>query len=170
MPEILPFFARLHARGRLLLGRCFSRSALAALPAALVVTGPGPAAQEFPRMELAAGMYRIEAEVAATPDTREKGLMYRTALPLNQGMLFVFPQAARHCMWMRNTLLPLSVAFLDSQGRIINVAEMQPRTDTNHCASEPASYALEMNGGWFSARGLKAGVRLQGIERAPAAR
>ncbi|QEL65728.1 hypothetical protein OTERR_22520 [Oryzomicrobium terrae] len=145
-----------------------SRTWLAALPAAIVVTGP--AAEEFPRMELAAGIHRIEAEVAATQETREKGLMYRTALAPNQGMLFVFPQAARHCMWMRNTLLPLSVAFIDGQGRIINVAEMQPRTENNHCSAEPARFALEMNSGWFSSRGLKSGMSIQGIERAPAPR
>ena len=121
-------------------------------------------------MELNVGIHRIEAEVAATQETREKGLMFRTALAPNQGMLFVFPQAARHCMWMKNTLLPLSVAFLDAQGRIINVAEMQPRSETNHCSAEPARFALEMNGSWFSSRGFKAGVSIQGLERAPAPR
>jgi hypothetical protein len=82
-------------------------------------------------------------------------------------MLFVFDQDARHCMWMKNTLLPLSVAFIDEQGRIINVEEMQPQTENNHCATKPARFALEMNAGWFKKRGLGAGTALAGIERAP---
>lgn len=145
--------------------RYLSRGWIAAVPATFIVTGP--AAPEFPHLELSVGIHRIETEVAANPDSREKGLMFRTVLPSNQGMLFVFPVAARHCMWMRNTLLPLSVAFLDAGGRIINVAEMQPRSETNHCAAEPARFALEMNGGWFSSHGFKTGTVIHGIELAP---
>ena len=111
-------------------------------------------------------MYRIEAEVAATPDTRSLGLMHRKAMAVHQGMFFVFPVAARHCMWMRNTLLPLSVAFLDAAGRIINIEDMQPQTDDNHCAAKPARYALEMNLGWFKKHGLKTGYTLTGIDKA----
>lgn len=125
------------------------------------------AAAEMPRMELTAGFHRIEAEVAATQPERMQGLMHRRVMPRNQGMLFVFPQAARHCMWMRNTYLPLSVAFLDETGRILNIADMQPQTEDSHCAVAPARFALEMNRGWFAERGLKAGTRLGGIERAP---
>ncbi|MEY3202287.1 MAG: hypothetical protein RIR70_1837, partial [Pseudomonadota bacterium] len=95
-------------------------------------------------IELSAGMYRIEAEVAADPPSRETGLMNRESMPPSHGMLFVFPFLATHCMWMRNTLLPLSVAFLDDEGRIINIADMKPQTETNHCAARPARYALEM--------------------------
>ena len=95
------------------------------------------------------------------------GLMQRRSMPPNQGMLFVFTQPQRHCMWMKNTLLPLAVAFLDGQGRIINVEEMRPQTEDNHCAAKPARYALEMNAQWFSKRGLGAGIPLLGIERAP---
>lgn len=120
-----------------------------------------------PTLELFAGMHRIEAEVAATPDTRSLGLMQRKTMAAQQGMLFVFPVAARHCMWMRNTLLPLSVAFLDAAGRIINVEDMQPQTDDNHCAAKPARYALEMNLGWFKAHGLDAGYTLTGMDKAP---
>jgi uncharacterized membrane protein (UPF0127 family) len=119
-------------------------------------------------LELGAGMYRIQAEVAHTDPMRQKGLMHRKTMPEQQGMLFVFPVRAQHCMWMRNTLLPLSVAFLDEAGRIINVEEMAPQTETNHCAREPARYALEMNRNWFKQRGLSAGTQLRGIERAPA--
>ena len=86
--------------------------------------------------------------------------MHRRALPADQGMLFVYPQHGHHCMWMRNTALPLSVAFLDESGAVINIADMAPRSDTLHCASAPARYALEMNRGWFRQRGIEAGTRI----------
>jgi len=121
-------------------------------------------------LELNAGIHRIHAEVVETPAKRAEGLMFRKSLPANYGMLFVFDQTAQHCMWMRNTLIPLSVAFLDGQGRIINVEEMLPQTENNHCASKPAKYALEMNPGWFKSRGLGAGTPLSGIDKAPSAR
>jgi len=124
-------------------------------------------AQSMPVMELTAGFHRIEAEVASTPPTRAQGLMHRREMPQQHGMLFVFTQDAPHCMWMRNTLIPLSVAFLDESGRILNVEEMQPQTEANHCAARPARYALEMNSGWFAQRGLKRGDQIGGIERAP---
>ena len=120
--------------------------------------------------ELSAGMYRIEAEVAATPETRQIGLMRRTLMPPQRGMLFIFPEQAQHCMWMRNTLLPLSVAFLDDAGRIINIEDMQPRTEDNHCAARPARYAHEMNLGWFRGRNLQPGFAISGIEKAGVAR
>ena len=82
-------------------------------------------------------------------------------------MLFVFPFLDRHCMWMRNTFIPLSVAFLDEEGRIINIEDMKPQTDTNHCAAAPARFALEMNKGWFASKGLKPGLKIGGIEKAP---
>lgn len=122
---------------------------------------------EMPRMDLSAGLYRIDAEVAADQANRMQGLMQRRAMPANQGMLFVFPQLARHCMWMRNTFLPLSVAFLDEEGRVLNIEDMQPHTENSHCAAAPARFALEMNLGWFAAKGLKAGARIGGIARAP---
>ncbi|MFZ2267817.1 MAG: DUF192 domain-containing protein [Azonexus sp.] len=121
----------------------------------------------MPVIELTAGFHRIEAEVAATDQNRQVGLMQRKSMAAQHGMLFVFTQANTHCMWMRNTLLPLSVAFLDEEGKIINVEDMQPQTEDNHCARRPARYALEMNLGWFSQRGLKAGTRLNGLEKAP---
>jgi hypothetical protein len=124
-------------------------------------------AQSMPVMELTAGFHRIEAEVASTPQTRAQGLMHRRDMPQQRGMLFVFTQEAQHCMWMRNTLIPLAVAFLDDSGRILNVEEMQPQTEANHCAARPARYALEMNAGWFAQRGLKRGDQIGGIERAP---
>jgi len=96
--------------------------------------------------------------------------MFRKYLAPNEGMLFVFPQAEAHCMWMKNTLIPLSVAFIDAQGRILNVAEMKPQTETSHCAAAPAKFALEMGSGWFAAKGLKAGATLQGLAKAPGPR
>ncbi|MGE5468062.1 MAG: DUF192 domain-containing protein [Ignavibacteria bacterium] len=139
--------------------------------AALLIAALGAWAQQpMPTTDLTAGMYRIEAEVAATGPTRERGLMHRKSMAMNHGMLFVFDASARHCMWMRNTLLPLAVAFLDEQGRIINVEEMEPQTEDNHCAARPARYALEMNAGWFKARGFGPGTPIAGVERAPQAR
>lgn len=121
-------------------------------------------------LELFAGMHRIEAEVAANLKERMSGLMQRRIMPTHKGMLFVFPIPARHCMWMRNTYLPLSVAFLDEQGRIINIEDMQPQTDESHCAAKPAVYALEMNLGWFRERGIGPGFVISGMDKAPSGR
>jgi uncharacterized protein len=121
----------------------------------------------MPMVELTTGFYRIEAEVAATDANRQRGLMQRRAMPPQHGMLFVFTENNTHCMWMRNTLLPLSVAFVDSDGVIINIEDMQPQTEDNHCAKVPARYALEMNLGWFSQRGIKRGSKLNGLDKAP---
>lgn len=132
----------------------------------LLLTSAALCAQ-MPRMELTAGFHRIEAEVAFDQPNRMQGLMQRRSMPANQGMLFVFPQVARHCMWMRNTYLPLSVAFLDEQGRILNIENMLPETEDNHCASGAARFALEMNLGWFTAKGIKAGARIGGLDKAP---
>lgn len=127
----------------------------------------GFAQAEFPIVALSAGMYRIQAELAHTPKTREIGLMNRESLPEAHGMVFAFAFAARHCMWMKNTLLPLSVAFLDDDGRILNIAHMTPHSEESHCASAPARYALEMNQGWFEARGIGTGERIRGLNRLP---
>jgi uncharacterized membrane protein (UPF0127 family) len=121
----------------------------------------------MPVMELTAGMHRIEAEVAANDPNRQLGLMNRKSMPQQHGMLFVFNHENTHCMWMRNTLLPLSVAFVDANGVIINIEDMKPQTEDNHCARQPARYALEMNLGWFAQRGIKPGTKLGGIEKAP---
>lgn len=124
----------------------------------------------LPAVELGAGMYLIRAEVADSFSTRMQGLMRRTSLPPNGGMLFVFDEAGTHCMWMKNTLIPLSVAFIDAGGTIVNIADMQPHSEESHCASSPARYALEMVQGWFAQRGIRAGAQLRGLEktRAPA--
>lgn len=143
------------------------RTGLAALALAVPALAAG---QGMPVIELTAGIHRIEAEVAATQANRMLGLMHRKTMPPQRGMLFVFDMDARHCMWMRNTYLPLSVAFLDAQGRVINIEDMQPQTEDNHCAAKPARFALEMNLGWFRAKGLGPGLPISGIERVPAPR
>lgn len=138
------------------------------LMASMLIAGTGTAQQRrLPLIELSAGMHRIEAEVAADPDSRQTGLMQRKAMAPQHGMLFVFPEVGNPCMWMRNTLIPLSVAFLDDLGKIINVENMKPNTEKTHCATKPARYALEMNIGWFRSRGLGSGSVIRGIDKAP---
>jgi uncharacterized membrane protein (UPF0127 family) len=125
----------------------------------------GPACAQLPVAELAAGMHRIRAEVADSMGSRMEGLMHRTSMPEGSGMVFVFEENAIHCMWMKNTLIPLSVAFVDEAGAIINIADMQPHSEQSHCAARPARYALEMNKGWFAQRGIKPGAKLRGLEK-----
>jgi uncharacterized membrane protein (UPF0127 family) len=122
-----------------------------------------PVGGGLPTVELNAGMYLIRAEVAADFPSRSQGLMYRQQLASNAGMLFIFDEPGAQCMWMKNTLIPLSVAFLDDDGTIINIEDMAPQTEDSHCARRSARYALEMNRGWFAARGIKPGMRLGGL-------
>lgn len=133
----------------------------------LAISAAAWAQNAMPTIELSAGFHRIEAEVAANDQNRQVGLMSRKAMPAQHGMLFVFNHENTHCMWMRNTLLPLSVAFMDAEGKIINIEDMQPQTEDNHCARRPARFALEMNLGWFAQRGIKPGMKLNGIDKAP---
>lgn len=121
-----------------------------------------PAAQEGVAT-LSVGIYAISAEIADRFDTRQHGLMGRTQMAQHEGMLFVFERPARQCMWMKNTLLPLSVAFLDADGRIVNIEDMEPQTLDEHCSAAPVRYALEMNRGWFAARGLREGMVIEGV-------
>jgi uncharacterized membrane protein (UPF0127 family) len=145
--------------------RLYSMAAIAA--AGLTV---GSALAQMPVVSLSAGVYLIRAETAYTYETRSSGLMYRETLGVNEGMLFVFPQTERHCMWMKNTLIPLAVAFMDEKGRIVSISEMRPQTENSHCATAPAKYALEMNSGWFSSRGIRAGVAISGLDKVPDSR
>jgi uncharacterized membrane protein (UPF0127 family) len=137
--------------------------ALAVLAAASAAAqAPQP---QLPAVDLTAGMHRIRAEVANDMSSRMQGLMFRKAMPQNAGMVFVFEESANHCMWMKNTLIPLSVAFIDDAGAIVNIADMQPHSEQSHCAARPARYALEMNKGWFAERGIKPGAKLRGLEK-----
>ena len=119
-------------------------------------------AQKLPFITLNAGMHLIQAEVAQTAEQRGIGLMHRAKMGANEGMLFVFETPSQQCFWMKNTLLPLSIAFLADDGRVVNIEDMQPQTLNGHCSSSPVRYALEMNQGWFAKRGIKPGTRLQG--------
>ncbi|AQR68360.1 hypothetical protein BZG29_08315 [Janthinobacterium sp. LM6] len=113
-------------------------------------------------MQLSAGMHLIQAEVAATEEQREQGLMYREKMPANAGMLFVFGNPSTQCMWMKNTPLPLSVAFIDAGGKIVNIEDMQPHTLDSHCSTKtvPVRYALEMHLGWFKQKNIKPGMNI----------
>ncbi|MFP5465911.1 MAG: DUF192 domain-containing protein [Gammaproteobacteria bacterium] len=116
----------------------------------------------LPRLTLKAGMHLIQAQVAATPEQRATGLMHRTEMPTNEGMLFVFEQPAGQCFWMKNTLLPLTAAFVADDGTIVNLADMQPQSLDSHCSAKPVRYVLEMHQGWFAKRGIGPGFRLGG--------
>jgi uncharacterized membrane protein (UPF0127 family) len=116
----------------------------------------------LPRVKLSAGMHQIDAQVARTPDERATGLMHRKEMPQHEGMLFIFEQPMQQCFWMKNTLLPLSVAFLADDGTIVNIDEMQPQTLESHCSTKPVRYVLEMNKGWFAKKGVKAGAKIEG--------
>jgi uncharacterized protein len=139
----------------------FSLARLVCL-SAMLAASPG-LAQEHPVVQLSAGMHLIQAEVVSDNATRARGLMHRKSLAQNAGMLFIFDEHAVHCMWMKNTLIPLSVAFIDDRGTIVNIADMEPQTEASHCAAQPVRYALEMNRGWFAARGIKPGSRLGSV-------
>ncbi|MGK5036610.1 DUF192 domain-containing protein [Janthinobacterium sp. LB3P118] len=119
-------------------------------------------ASQGKRLQLSAGMHLIQAEVAATQEQREQGLMYREKMPVNAGMLFVFGNPSTQCMWMKNTPLPLSVAFIDASGKIVNIEDMQAHTLDSHCStrSVPVRYALEMNLGWFKQKNIKPGMNI----------
>jgi len=124
---------------------------------------------EMPVRQLRISHHTFSVEVAHTEPARVQGLMFRQSLGENDGMLFVFSHPERYSMWMMNTDIPLSVAFLDEQGVILNIADMIPRTATAHSSAGAAKYALEMNLGWFAARNIKPGQRIKGLEKVPAA-
>ena len=131
------------------------------------LSGPASAqAQTQPQalatIQLNAGMHNIKAQLASTPNQRQIGLMFRRSMPTNEGMLFVFDAPGQQCFWMRNTLLPLSIAFLRDDGTVVNIDDMQPQTDDSHCSQQPVRFVLEMNVGWFAKRGVKAGSVIQG--------
>jgi uncharacterized membrane protein (UPF0127 family) len=117
---------------------------------------------DLPRTQLSVGLYKIDAQIAQTPQQREIGLMFRKEMPQAEGMIFVFEQPATQCFWMRNTILPLTAAFVADDGRIVNLVDMQPMTENSHCSLEPVRYVLEMNQGWFAKKNIKKGAKLGG--------
>jgi len=135
---------------------------------AVLIAGPGQAAladnHSLPVMDLNISDQTISVEIAATPSALAAGLMYRQHLNENSGMLFIFPEAGIHAMWMKNTWIPLSVAFIDAEGVIINIADMEPNTHHQHYSTKSASFALEMNQGWFTRHAIRKGDQVRGLE------
>lgn len=151
--------------------RCLNRITRTALrwTARLLITSvvAGVAAQtgpqmQLPRTQLRAGMHLLDVQLAQTGEQRQMGLMFRKEMPQHEGMLFVFEQPATQCFWMRNTLIPLTAAFVADDGTIVNLADMKPQNDDSHCSIKPVRFVLEMNAGWFAKRQIKAGYQLNG--------
>lgn len=134
---------------------------LLALASTLAAAQTGPQMQ-LPRTKLTAGMHMLDVQLAQTPEQRQIGLMFRKDMPQHEGMLFVFEQAATQCFWMRNTLIPLTAAFVADDGTIVNLADMKPQSDDSHCSTKPVRFVLEMNAGWFAKRQIKPGFKLAG--------
>ena len=155
MPRLSSATARLLATG------------LIALASTAPAAAQGQPQMNLPRIEITAGMHRIEAQVAASPQERQTGLMHRKEMPAHEGMLFVFEQPATQCFWMKNTLLPLTAAFVADDGTIVNLADMKPQTEDSHCSAKPVRYVLEMNQGWFAKKNIKAGSKLTGAPFTP---
>jgi uncharacterized membrane protein (UPF0127 family) len=119
----------------------------------------------FKTATIKVGPHPLKVEVAQTPAQTQQGLMFREKLAKDDGMLFVFEEPAYHAMWMKNTLIPLSVAFLDANGVILNILDMEPQTLDSHMAAGPAVYAIETNKGWFAKKQVKAGDRVTGLPK-----
>ena len=133
---------------------------LITLAAALPASAQNQPQMNLQRVEITAGMHRIDAQVAAAPQERQSGLMHRMEMPAHEGRLCVFEQPATQCFWMKNTLLPLTAAFVADDGTIVNLADMKPQTEDSHCSAKPVRYVLEMNQGWFAQKGIKPGSKL----------
>ena len=123
---------------------------------------PAQAQQKLPTVTLNAGIHLIQAEVALNDADRAQGLMFREKMGPNEGMVFRFNSTNQVCMWMKNTLLPLTAAFVADDGTIVNLVDMEPQTLNSHCSIKPVRFVLEMNQGWFAKKGIKAGAKLTG--------
>ncbi len=115
------------------------------------------------RAVLSLGMFQINAQIAQTPEERQIGLMFRAQMPQAEGMIFIFEEPSKQCFWMKNTILPLTAAFIADDGTILNLADMKPQTTETHCSAKPVRFVLEMNQGWFAKKGIKAGSKLKGV-------
>jgi uncharacterized membrane protein (UPF0127 family) len=127
--------------------------------AAQAQSGPQP---KLPTTPLTIGIHVVQAELAVTPEQQATGMMFRTRMGTNEGMLFVNDDVGVRCFWMRNTLVPLTIAFIADDGTIVNTADMEPRSEKSHCSAQPVRFALEMNLGWFAKRGIKPGAKISG--------
>ena len=136
--------------------------ALTTIPVSFDVSAQDGPQLTLQRVRLSAGMNVIDAQLALTPEQRQIGLMLRKDMPQHEGMLFVFEQPSQQCFWMKNTLLPLTAAFVTDDGTIVNLADMKPQTMDSHCSAQPVRYVLEMNQGWFAKKAIRAGSRLGG--------
>jgi uncharacterized membrane protein (UPF0127 family) len=138
--------------------------------AMLMTLGGAASGEELPTVQLSISGHGLVAEIAATTETRTTGLMRRFSLKPDHGMLFVFDVPQPLAFWMKNTFVPLSIAFIGADGKILNIDDMAPQTETTHPSQGPALYTLEMKKGWFAERGIAAGDQVKGLERAPKAR
>jgi len=134
----------------------------ALLASALPVRAQDAPQLNLPRTKLSAGMHLLDVQLAMTGEQRQTGLMFRPEMPQHEGMLFVFEQPTVQCFWMKNTILPLTAAFVADDGTIVNLADMKPQTTDSHCSAKPVRYVLEMNQGWFAKKNIKAGFKLGG--------
>lgn len=156
-----------HAAGRYAIGRWVALCVAFSMALSTFAAQAQPTLVNAPQLNLArtslsAGMHRLDVQLAQTPEQHQIGLMWRTDMPTHEGMLFVFEQASTQCFWMRNTLIPLTAAFVEDDGTIVNLADMQPQSDDSHCSSKPVRFVLEMNQGWFGKRHIKSGYKLGG--------
>ncbi len=149
-------------RPRNLWWRALRSLAMLAIMAPLCATAQEAPQLNLQRVQLSAGMHLIDAQVALTSEQRQIGLMFRKDMPQQEGMIFVFEQPTQQCFWMKNTVLPLTAAFVADDGTIVNLADMKPQTTDSHCSTKPVRYVLEMNQGWFAKKGIKAGSKLGG--------
>lgn len=122
---------------------------------------------QLQRTRLSVGIHQIDAQLAVTSEQREIGLMFRTDMPQHEGMLFVFEDPSRLCFWMKNTVLPLTAAFIADDGTIVNLENMKPQTTESHCSAKPVRFVLEMNQGWFAKKGVKPGSKISGRPFSP---
>ena len=142
--------------------RLFAQISLLASIAMPAMAQPEQPQLDLQRTKLSIGMYQVDTQLATTPQQRQIGLMFRKDMPHTEGMLFIFEQPATQCFWMKNTILPLTAAFVADDGRIVNLADMKPQTEDSHCSEEPVRYVLEMNQGWFAKKNFKKGAKIAG--------
>ena len=134
------------------------------LLAPTITSAQSSAQTDLPKRALSISEHVIDVQVASTPEQLAKGLMWRTSMPLNEGMLFVFDRPAIQCFWMKNTLLPLSAAFIDDLGQITNIADMAPLSTQSHCSNKPVRFVLEMRQGWFKQRGIGPNSQVKALD------